>query len=50
MNKTEKVSVTKDQMLLIKSINLNTKCRKIINRENSNYMVKSIKMKRSCHI
>ena len=34
MNKIEKVSVTKDQMLLIKSTNFNTKCRKIINEGN----------------
>lgn len=50
MNKIEKVSMTKDQMLLIKSSNFNTKCRKMVNRKNSNCKIKSIKMKRSCHI
>ena len=46
MNKIEKVSMIKDQMLLIKSIEFNTKCKRVFNKGNSDYRIKSIKMKK----
>lgn len=46
MNKIEKASMTKEYMVLIKSTNFNIKCRKIINKENFNYMINSIKLKK----
>lgn len=46
MNKIEKVSMTKEYMVLIKSTNFNAKYRKIINKENFNYMINSIKIKK----
>lgn len=46
MSKIEKVSMTKEYMVFFKNFKINTKCRKIINKGNFNYMINSIKLKK----